>query len=633
MEPDLPTEFANQLVADFTSKHGALVGKPAAVDPTIRSVSQSGQQVEEPNPNPYYLFTFTDGTTLELNKDGQIRNLKEPAPRAQVPPGWSNQFWLTNPDGSKTLWGTGPQGGAPTPVPGVPNEPAPPKTGAAAGWSGHFYVTNPDGSKTLWGTPPEGGAPRPIPNIPNEPPPKATPTGWTNPFDITNRDGTITRWGTPPEGGAPRPIPNVPTQPAPSQAHSDYTDSNGIRWTWDPNRAGGAGYVVAPGTPTRPTDFTSPRYVISADGRTKQVWGVDPSDGQLKPFPGAPLEPNTPDTANRPTTISQSTGEIYSFDPTTGKLTQLKGPTPRDVEQVTPSTTVPYIQQRDPVTGQIVNVPNLNYAPKTLADVSAMVDRLNQQARAKRDELSKLVAAQKITDTEAGTQFNAWWDQNIEPQKGQLATIQRQAATEERRKEEEATRTNLTAAQLAGKQAADIAAKQRETYVGPGWGAAVNAIMQGFANPRQPLPNIDYAAATTYRAPSLASVAEQATADYLKHISPTAAAIAGGAAPSVLQPGFDINNVLNRSSYQFTGGAPGAAPPNATVPLIGAPVPYDSSNYDLSNPWQAAVAQNQTMPADQLAQMLAAGNISSVYNLPPYQPYGNSGQVFNTYSM
>jgi hypothetical protein len=72
----------DQIIVEWTQKHGSMQGAPFAVDPTVKSTNRSGDTVEEPNPNPVYRYTFADGSALEMNGDGQIKSTSEKPPSA-----------------------------------------------------------------------------------------------------------------------------------------------------------------------------------------------------------------------------------------------------------------------------------------------------------------------------------------------------------------------------------------------------------------------------------------------------------------------------------------------------------------------------------------------------------------------
>jgi hypothetical protein len=83
----------------FVNEHGGLIGNPAPIDPeieapTTRTVTVNGQQQtveipgqtsKAPNPDPYYRYTFKDGSVLEAKggaaSPGAVRSYK-PGPKA-----------------------------------------------------------------------------------------------------------------------------------------------------------------------------------------------------------------------------------------------------------------------------------------------------------------------------------------------------------------------------------------------------------------------------------------------------------------------------------------------------------------------------------------------------------------------
>jgi hypothetical protein len=404
---------------------------------------------------------------------------------------------------------------------------------------------------------------------------------------------------------APRPYD--PTKATPKEGDARETVVNGQVVT---QVYRGGDWIVDPSVAPRPFDTTraqpkegDTRDTVISGQVVRQIyrggdWVVDPSVAP-KPFdPSKPVEGTTRQAIESGYNVTQtfSGGEWI----TTAIGTRA---TPQPRQQVTAPADQPYITQFDPNTNQTVTIPNPNYQPKTLADVTSTVGRLNQQMQAKSAELSKKIADGSLSNEQANAEWESWYAQNIESQRGTLETIQRQAAVEERRKEEEARRANLTAAQAAGLQASNIAQAERKNMVGPGWAAAQNAIMNAFQTGKGIQGNVDWAAATRYTAPTLSSVAERATAQYLQGISPTAAGILGGQ-PNMLQQPLDIATALSGSRYR---------PAGTFVPVA----------QNTVVPPQPAVPFNATTGTEQLAaqyQRQAAPDIWSLYNLAPYSP-------------
>lgn len=214
-------------------------------------------------------------------------------------------------------------------------------------------------------------------------------------------------------------------------------------------------------------------------------------------------------------------------------------------------TDQPYVYQRDPTSGALTSTPNAGYVPKTPAEVAAQASRLQQLAQAKSNEIAAKVANQTYTKDQAAQEWSQWWGQNIESQKPMLQAAQQQAALDQSRQQQEQSRANLATAQTAASNVQQAYATQQQNWVGPGFGKALGQITDAYASGKAPGP-IDVASAVMYKAPDLNAMMQQATAQALAHISPTAAMQATGSpTPSMAQqaPGLDINQMLNQSNY------------------------------------------------------------------------------------
>jgi hypothetical protein len=215
--------------------------------------------------------------------------------------------------------------------------------------------------------------------------------------------------------------------------------------------------------------------------------------------------------------------------------------------------------------GQISTQANPNYTPISTAEIAGQVSRLQAQAQAQRDQLLAKQQSGAITADQANTQFNQWWAQNVEPQKAMLDAAQKTAVQAEQQKAQEQARLNLGTAQAAGN--AVVTATAGEHRVGPGFGAMVSNIQNSFASGKPPaaMSAQDWSNALVTPSPDYSSIYENATAQALKHISPTAAQIATGQpVPTGLATaqGMNVNQVLNQTQYGFPGGpSPASGPP------------------------------------------------------------------------
>jgi hypothetical protein len=229
--------------------------------------------------------------------------------------------------------------------------------------------------------------------------------------------------------------------------------------------------------------------------------------------------------------------------------------------------------------GEIQFQPSPAYEPKTQAQVALRAGQLQQQAMAMRDRFAQQVQQGTLSQEEANQRFNDWWEQTIEPQRPQLEVAQREA-------ERAQMRADLQIAQTAGQQAISAYQAQAPYRVGPNFDKAINQIAGAFAAGKMP-GNLDLSGAFTYPMPDLNQMAQQATAQALKQISPMAASMTGSPMPQMQMPqGMDISSMLNRTSYQpgttttvspggqvtiTQGGVPPPAPAPAAVAAPAAP--------------------------------------------------------------
>jgi hypothetical protein len=538
----------------FKARHGGDASPGTMVN---EGRDESGRRL----PDPFFHYVMRDGTTIDINGAGVIKAIDEKAPT--VATGTLNKPYtpiqdfeiVRDPTTGRPIKLRDPNN--PTFLIDLPNSATADKptlhsyAGGLYSWDGTNLnevrpptaqepTTRTVGDRLIQYDPVKGWQ-----EVYRAPPDERTPTTKEFKGTVYQWDPAAKQWVT---------APGIPPAPA-DETVPTTREYNGQLWQWDPTAKQ---WKLAPGvTPAaaKPNEGDTRDTVVQGQIVRQKYqggeWIVDPTVAP-KPFdPNKPQEGVTRQAIESGYNVTQTyTGGEW----VTTSIGTRAVPQPR--QAVSAPADQPYITQFDPNTNQTVTVPNPNYQPKTVADVAAQVGRLRQQAQAKRDELSKKIADQSMTPEQAAAEFDTWYQQNIESQKGTLETIQRQAALEEARKQDEAMRANLAAAQAAGRQAADIAGAERRNMVGPGWGQAVNAIMRAFQTGKGIQGNIDWGAATTYTAPSLQSLAEQATANFLQHLSPTAASIAGGGTPGLLQQPLDISTLLSANQYRPALAAP-----------------------------------------------------------------------------
>jgi len=220
-------------------------------------------------------------------------------------------------------------------------------------------------------------------------------------------------------------------------------------------------------------------------------------------------------------------------------------------------------------------VPNPSYQP---TDPGRMVQQLQQQASAQQQTLQQQVQSGKLTSDQAASQFDQWWNTNVEPMKGDIANLQ---ATQQADLAQKQAYANYYA-QLPGYNQAQLA----ETAANNAQSNYLRAIPY-MANPnaaslaQQALSGGKYNPAAaiqamTFSGPSLQEIGRQGAAAALAHISPTAQSIVqqGQGAPigQPAAPGLpNLNQLLNQSQYGFGGATPGGAPGSVAGPSTNVP--------------------------------------------------------------
>jgi hypothetical protein len=559
---DQDTSLRDQILRDLVAAHGGVwIGQPRP----ILKTDQYGEPIQEQD--PFYEYIFPDRSTVQINGAGQIKDINEtkpssvtvrPAPIDQwkpiTDPNAPNRKGLQDPNTGQIMWTPEAAAGQPRHAPISDWKPVVDPNDA-----NHKGIQDPNTGDVIWTPEPAAATVRPAPFDQWRP--------ITDPNDPTRKglqDPNTGQISWTPKPGAP--------QPKEGDTRDTVIQGQIVRQVYR-----GGDWIVDPTVAPRPFDTSKAapkegdrrQNVVSGQVVTQVYSGGDwVTDPNVPPVPFDPTKPKEGLTRQAIESGYNVTQTYSGGEWVTTSIGTRAVPQPR--QAVSASADQPYITQFDPNTNQTVTLPNPNYQPKTMVDVAAQVGRLQQQAQAKRDELSARVSSGAMTPDQAAREFDTWYAQNIESQRATLETIQRQAAVEEQRKQDEATRANLNAAISAGQTAATIAASTRKNMVGPGWGQAVNAIMQAYQTGKGLPSGIDWAAATTYSAPSLESIAQQAVADYLKNLSPTAASLTGAGTPSMLTQPLDIGSALAATQYRPTIAAPAA--PIVTTTAAPAPV-------------------------------------------------------------
>jgi len=122
------TSQRDKLVATLGAQHGGLVGTPST--PTVKNPKDpSGGEI----PGPYDLYSFADGSTLEIAPTGEVSKYTPKATTGTVA-GWTDITQVRNPDQTITYYGKDPKdpGGPLKPVEGLPTSAAPTSTAQTA---------------------------------------------------------------------------------------------------------------------------------------------------------------------------------------------------------------------------------------------------------------------------------------------------------------------------------------------------------------------------------------------------------------------------------------------------------------------------------------------------------------------
>lgn len=544
-----------EILASFIARHGPLVGQASVVNPTTRGpkvvagVEVPGETADNPTQDPFYRYTFADGSTLEINKAGQIKDASEKTPKAPT-----DTNVQTLPIGGQT-YQRDPKTGQWTPINVPGNQPKPdrPPEPTVNTTAPQIPVWDAAAGKWGWG---------PNPNYKQTDKPVRTEIHGDNLINLDTGQviATLpsTKPATPKEGD---------TRPNVKDGYAIQEKYVGGQWVVDPS---------VPPTPYSPDTQgkakegdTRPNVV---DGYTVQQvykggqWVVDPS---------VPPKPFVPE---KPTTL------------TTGKDSQ-------------------YIVQQLP-DGTTRQIDNPNYQP---SDVAGRTQQLQARAQAKRDDLQKRLDAGDITPERAQQEFDAFWNAQIEPAKQQLAAEQQRQQLKDQSDLEANQRAGITqeatyeqnrqsTARQAGRDAVSDALALLPYRVGPGYGKAVGAVLNSYSTGKMPDLSQIGADAFTFQGPDLHAISEQATAQALAHLSPYAALKAGAPIPQVPQ-GVDVNAALNQTTYRPTV----SVKPDGTVTVQHAPVAADPSPQAPSAPDPAALVQQAANAANSIAGIAGGG--------------------------
>ena len=245
-------------------------------------------------------------------------------------------------------------------------------------------------------------------------------------------------------------------------------------------------------------------------------------------------------------------------------------------------------------TGKLVGTPNDNYQPEALGE---RVQYMQERAAAKYQELKAAADAKTITPEQAATQWDAWWNSNVEPYKVQLKQEQDRKYAEDQIKAQELQlkgvkqqTDNLTAAQAGAQNRVQNYISTLPYRVGPSFGKdVIENISNAYATGKA--PGVISGDAFTFDAPNLDQMYTNAVAAGLKDISPVAAQIAGGQDVKLAQP-IDLDSRLSKLSFQPGGFRPSATPAAAPVEAIPVPQRIDTPAAASPAQWGAGLDWN-----------------------------------------
>ena len=382
------------------------------------NTDQAGHRL--PPDQVFWKYTMKDGTTIEINQQGDVKSIDEKGP--SVATGTSQptetrtapttkQYTVTNPDQSSDtyqyIWD--PQSNQFKLDTTFPTEHKPPPASAAA----NRAPTDPSKWVQIHADPSDPSSPVIALQDPQNSSNRISVPAATKsdrPSIVQGPQGSIYSWdGT----SLNQLMPGTPDK------RQIVQGQNGRLLAWD----GQTLSVLDAGSQPKQGDT---RSAIQNGRQTTQTYsGGDWVTTSIGPsaIPGQPQEGDTRQAIQN----GYNTTQTYSGGDwvTTGMGTKA---TPAQVQQVSAAATEPYLTTYNPDTGQYTQTLNAGYIPKTQADVAARVGQLQQAAQQQRDQLAQQVTSGRLSQDQAAQQFDQWWSQNVESQKAALDAAQREAS-------------------------------------------------------------------------------------------------------------------------------------------------------------------------------------------------------------
>jgi len=234
------------------------------------------------------------------------------------------------------------------------------------------------------------------------------------------------------------------------------------------------------------------------------------------------------------------------------------------------------------------------YVPKTLPEIQARIGQIHAAANAKAAQLQGKIGPDYSAD-QADAEFRAWYDQNVSPETGTLASAQEQAIQDRATAESAAKTTAYNSALTAGQNAVSAYQNQARYRVGPGAAEALKQASTG------DLSKVDWSNSAVYQGQDPEKLRQSAVADALKYLNPMAAQMANVQQPGA-PGGLNPQDALNMSNWTFKGAPPPAA--GAAAPAAGAAAPSQQS-YQIGLGFNPNMAPGGAGLADQQAQLAA----------------------------
>ena len=564
-----------QLAADHKGQQGgasAVYNKPTAAQTAAAKTDEQKKQLKDDMDSGFDLYTFGDGTTIELSQNGQSRNQKIPTSATKTPTTPQEQLLAS---GGPMIIGTG-----------------------ADAVVYQANGKNPDGTTHYEQT--TASAARQAMD------------------DAKLKAETAVQQNTAVKGQLDNLLAADPTnialqqqqkqaELALSQAQRDASAAATAKSQFDTDALAKKlpGEIAQQGATLAGTEATTDATKATTAGteattdRTKQLTPIDVQTAQVK------LNQAILDLQNSPN--DTATKNAFTKAQTEYQDAMTKSVTAKANEPtlLATGTTAPTNTFWNPVTGKLEDRPNAAYTP---TDPGRMTVQLQQQAKAQFDQLQQQVTAGKITSDQADSQFSKYLQDNIDPVKQDIAAAQAKAqgaldqtAAQTQYYQAQAANLPATLAQTGSSDAQRNLISMMPYVVG-----ASAATTPGITTGKGGFPQINSQQImqnATYSLPNLQEVGRQGAAAALAHLSPTAQQHLQTPGPPGQPPVPGVpspQDLLNRTAYGSFGPPPGAGGGGG-----GAAGAAPGSNYNPNDiQWN-----QQANPASQPGRVVGPGGV------------------------